>query len=149
MLFFYYQCFLYSAGNVDNVDDMCVYEPKCVTHMSDAFCDKSSESYRRLLEHKDKYPGGFTALPHAYMGITNCLKPNGAIILCELRDTNNLANPHAIWAGWLELEHNNPVEVLVTESSGEYAVIYPQRDAEPSSWLLREHVLLFLRSLLG
>ena len=86
------------------------------------------------------------------MGITNCLKPNGVIcgvIWCELRDTSDPVNPHAIWAGWLELEHNNPFEVLVTESSGEYAVIYPQRDAEPSLWLLWEHVLLFLRSLLG
>ena len=47
----------------------------------------------------------------------------------------------------LELEHNNPFKVLVTESVGEYAVICPHGDAEPSSWLLWEHVLLFLRLL--
>ncbi len=120
------------AGNADTVDDMYVSEPKGVTHMSEAFCDKSSESYQRLLELKEKYPDDFTPLPYAYMGITNCLKPTGSVIRCELHDVNDPTNPHPIWADWLELEHNNPVKVLVDESGGEYAVIYPPRDEEPA-----------------
>ncbi len=105
-----------------------VYEPKGVTHWSDDFIDKSDEEYKWLLDLKSKYPESWTELPYAYMGLTNCLKPNGEITRCELHDTNDPENPHPIWADWLELEYNYPVKVLVDAMGAEYALIYPPKD---------------------
>jgi len=121
----------------DNVNNVVKTQLNGVTHMSDAFYDKTTDMYKWLIELREKSPNGWTKPQYAYMGITNCLKPNGEIERCEVHDLNDPDNPHPYWAEWLELEHNNPVKILINDEEREYALIYPPKEEiSESPWLL-------------